>query len=70
MSLGRSMQSPFADFVKAGWAIYAIDYRPQEKIVIDPVEVDDCIEAIKAVRKFPFVDPNRLGLHGAAMGRT
>jgi competence protein ComEC len=66
--LGRSSKSPVQDFINAGWAVYSIDYRPQNKIVIDPTEIDDCVEAVKAVRKFPFVDSKRVGLHGASHG--
>lgn len=68
MGLGRSMQSPVVDFIQAGWAIYSIDYRPTEKIAIVPIEFDDCVEAIKVVRKFSFVDPDRLGLMGGSHG--
>jgi dipeptidyl aminopeptidase/acylaminoacyl peptidase len=66
--MGRSMKSPVADFVKEGWAVYSIDYRPHETIVIDPTETDDSIEAVKAVRKMPFIDPTRVGLMGGSHG--
>lgn len=66
--LGRMMQAPVADFLKNGWAVYSIDYRPQEKIMLDPIETDDSIEAVKAVRKLPFIDPNRVGLMGGSHG--
>jgi endo-1,4-beta-xylanase len=66
--LGRSAKSPVQDFIQAGWAVYAIDYRPQKTIVIDPTENEDCVLAIKAVRRFPFIDPKRVGLHGASHG--
>ena len=49
--LGRSMQSPMVDFIKQGWAIYSIDYRPAERISIEPIETDDTLEAIKTVRQ-------------------
>ena len=68
VGLGRSMQSPTADFIKAGWAIYSIDYRPSEKIAIVPIEFDDSVEAVKAARKLPFVDPSRVGLMGGSHG--
>lgn len=49
-AIGKAASSPTADFIKAGWAVYSIDYRPQEKVNIDPTEIDDTVEAVKAVR--------------------
>src|SRR5262249_43826743 len=66
--LGRSMRSPTVDFIKEGWAVYAIDYRPAEQIAIVPIETDDTIEAIKTVRQLPFIDPARVGLMGGSHG--
>jgi dipeptidyl aminopeptidase/acylaminoacyl peptidase len=66
--LGRSMKSPIVDFVKEGWAIYSIDYRPNPVISIEPIETDDCLEAVKTVRKLPFIDPTRVGFIGASHG--
>ena len=68
MGLGRSTQSPVGDFIQAGWVVYSIDYRPSEKIAIVPIEFDDSVEAVKAVRKLPFVDPYRIGLMGGSHG--
>ena len=65
---GRSMQSPVADFVQAGWAVYAADYRPAEKIAIVPIEVDDTVEAVKAARGMAGIDPQRVGLMGGSHG--
>ena len=62
------MRSPTVDFIKQGWAIYSIDYRPAERISIEPIETDDTIEAIKTVRQLPFIDPARLGLMGGSHG--
>jgi endo-1,4-beta-xylanase len=67
-AMGRSTQSPTADFIKAGWAVYSIDYRPFEQISIEPIETDDSIEAVKTVRKLPFIDPDRVGLMGGSHG--
>jgi endo-1,4-beta-xylanase len=67
-AMGRSMQSPTADFIKAGWAVYSIDYRPAEKIAIVPIEFDDTVEAVKTVRRLPFVDPAHIGLMGGSHG--
>ena len=66
--LGRAMRSPMVDFIKQGWAIYSVDYRPAEKISIEPIETDDTVEAIKTVRQLPFIDPARLGLMGGSHG--
>jgi enterochelin esterase-like enzyme/dienelactone hydrolase len=67
-ALGRSVQSPTGDFVKAGWAVYSIDYRPSDRIAIEPIEFDDTAEAVKAVRTTPFIDPGRIGLMGGSHG--
>ena len=66
--MGRSTRAPVADFLRAGWAVYCTDYRPNDRISIEPVETDDAIEALKAVRKLPFIDPRRVGLWGASHG--
>jgi endo-1,4-beta-xylanase len=66
--LGRSAQSPVGGFLQAGWAIYSIDYRPSDELAIVPIEFDDSVEAVKAARKLPFVDPNRVGLVGGSHG--
>jgi len=72
LGMGRSQKGPTQDFVQAGWAVYSIDYRPSEKIAIVPIEVDDTVEAVKTLRKLPFVDPRRVGYmggsHGAQLG--
>jgi endo-1,4-beta-xylanase len=67
-AMGRSMRSPTADFIKEGWAVYSVDYRPVEQIAIVPIETDDTIEAIKTVRRLPFIDPARVGLMGGSHG--
>jgi endo-1,4-beta-xylanase len=66
--MGRSTQAPVADFVTAGWAVYCTDYRPNEKISIEPIEIDDTALALKAVRKLLYIDPRRVGLWGASHG--
>src|SRR5574337_263800 len=53
-----------APVVQAGWVVYSVDYRPSERIAIEPIEFDDTVEAVKTVRKFPFIDPSRVGLMG------
>jgi enterochelin esterase-like enzyme/dienelactone hydrolase len=66
--MGRSTQAPVADFLQAGWVVYATDYRPNDKVSIEPIETDDTIEALKAVRALPYVDARRVGLWGASHG--
>ncbi len=66
--MGRAMISPTTDFVKAGWAVFSIDYRPSEKIAVVPIEFDDTVEAVKAVRLLPFADPKRVGYIGGSHG--
>jgi dipeptidyl aminopeptidase/acylaminoacyl peptidase len=71
-AMGRSQKPPTQNFIDAGWAVYSIDYRPQEKVNIDPREIDDTVEAVKAARGYSFVDPKRVGYiggsHGAQLG--
>ncbi len=67
LGLGRT-QWPAAELIKAGWAVYSIDYRPSEKIAIVPIEFDDSVAAVEAVRKLPFIDPTRVGLMGGSHG--
>jgi dienelactone hydrolase/S-formylglutathione hydrolase FrmB len=66
--MGRSQKAPTEDFIKAGWAIYSIDYRPSEKIAIYPIEFDDTVEAVKRARSLPFVDAKRVGYMGGSHG--
>jgi endo-1,4-beta-xylanase len=72
LGLGRSQKSPVEDLVKAGFAIYAADFRHSDKIAIVPIEFDDTVEAVKAARALPFVDPKHVGYmghsHGAQVG--
>ena len=68
LGLGRSMQSPTVEFIKAGWAVYSADYRPSEKLAIVPIEFDDTVEAVKVARKLPFADPQRIGIIGGSHG--
>ncbi len=49
VGLGRSTRSPVADFLREGWAVYSIDYRPHETIGLVPIETDDTVEAIATV---------------------
>jgi dipeptidyl aminopeptidase/acylaminoacyl peptidase len=70
--MGRSQKAPTATFLKEGWAVYSIDYRPSEQIAIVPIEYEDTVEAVKAARRLKFVDTKRVGYiggsHGAQVG--
>jgi uncharacterized protein len=68
VGLGRSPKGPATDFLKSGWVVYSIDYRPAEGISLPPIEYDDTVEAVKAVRKLPFVDAKRVGYMGGSHG--
>ncbi|HUV65295.1 MAG TPA: alpha/beta fold hydrolase [Sedimentisphaerales bacterium] len=71
--MGRSARPPTADFVAAGWAVYAVDFRPRAAM---PANVgkgarliqEDTIAAIAKARAFPFVDPKRVAILGGSRG--
>jgi dipeptidyl aminopeptidase/acylaminoacyl peptidase len=65
-AMGRSTP-PSGDFIKAGWAVYAIDYRPVKSPPPATV-IEDCIAAVKTVCRLPFIDPDRVGLLGGSRG--
>jgi dipeptidyl aminopeptidase/acylaminoacyl peptidase len=67
VGLGRSVRSPVADFVKQSWAVYSIDYRPSDKMLL-PIEIEDSVLAVKALRDMPFIDRGRIGLMGGSHG--
>jgi acetyl esterase/lipase len=66
--LGRSTRSPTADFIAADWAVFSIDFRPNTRAKLDPVEWDDTIAAIRKVRGMPSIDPQRVALLGGSHG--
>jgi dipeptidyl aminopeptidase/acylaminoacyl peptidase len=72
INMGRSQGLPFAEWAKQGWVIYSADYRHAERIGIYPVEFDDTVKAVEAVRALPFVDAKRVAYagqsHGAQVG--
>jgi dipeptidyl aminopeptidase/acylaminoacyl peptidase len=70
---------PAADFVAAGWAVLAIDFRPTTvpltvpggAIVfpaLPPIEVHDTLAAIEEVRHLPFIDGKRVAVMGGSHG--
>ena len=68
--MGRSTGHPFSDFITAGWAIYAISYRPPDSPTpnMDEREWADTARAIESLRAFPFVDAGRVALVGQSHG--
>jgi dienelactone hydrolase len=66
MAMGRSTP-PSGDFVRAGWAVFAIDYRPDTSPP-PPLVIEDSIAAVQAVRTLPFIDAGRVGLLGGSRG--
>jgi dipeptidyl aminopeptidase/acylaminoacyl peptidase len=70
---------PAVDFVKNGWAVMTIDYRsttvplrfPGGAIVfpaLPPIEINDTLAAIKAVRQIQFIDGTRVAVMGGSHG--
>ncbi len=66
--MGRSTNPPLLDFLARGWAVYTIDYRPNPRYKLDPLEWDDTQVAINQARGFPFVDPKRIAIYGGSHG--
>ncbi len=66
--LGRASNPPLPDFLAQGWAVYTIDYRPNPRYTLDPLELEDTIIAVNKARSFPFVDPERIAMFGGSHG--
>lgn len=66
--LGRSSNPPIADFLAQGWAVYTIDYRPNPRYALDPLELDDTLVAVNKAKSFSFVDPKRVAMFGGSHG--
>jgi len=66
--LGRATHPPIPEFLAQGWAVYSIDYRPNPRYTLDPLEWDDTAAAVKAARAFPFADPKRVAMFGGSHG--
>ncbi len=67
-ALGRASYPPIPDFLAQGWAVYSIDYRPNARYMIDPLEFDDTVAAFEKARSFSFVDPKRVAMLGGSHG--
>src|SRR4051812_23556988 len=62
VATGRS-SPPAGEFAGAGWAVLAIDYRPDPSPPPQAV-LEDSMAAVAAVRQLPFLDADRVGLLG------
>jgi len=66
--LGRASNPPILDFLAQGWAVYTIDYRPNPRYTLDPLESEDTAIAVNKARSFSFVDPKRMAMFGGSHG--
>jgi dipeptidyl aminopeptidase/acylaminoacyl peptidase len=66
VATGRS-SPPAQEFSAAGWAVFAIDYRPEPSPPPQAV-LEDSMAAVAAVRTLPFLDAGRVGLLGGSRG--
>jgi dipeptidyl aminopeptidase/acylaminoacyl peptidase len=65
-ALGRSTNPPTGNLVAAGWAVLAIDYRPEP--TTPAIVQADVIAAIEAVRRSPLIDGGRVAVLGGSRG--
>jgi dipeptidyl aminopeptidase/acylaminoacyl peptidase len=76
---GFRKQTPAPAFVAAGWAIVSIDFRPTAVPLtnpagavvqppLPPIEWNDTVAAIDAVRSLPFIDGKRVAVIGGSHG--
>ncbi len=66
VDMPRSNMLPFAELVKPGWVLYSGDYRPGGAFT--KIDYEDTVNAVKAARALPFVDPKRVGYAGQSHG--
>jgi dipeptidyl aminopeptidase/acylaminoacyl peptidase len=66
--LGHSNHPPLADFLAQGWAVYSIDFRPNPRYTLDPLEWDDTLIAVNKARGWDFVDQKRFAMLGGSHG--
>jgi len=66
--LGRSNHPPLLDFLAQGWAVYSVDFRPNPRYTLDPLEWDDTLIAINQARGWSFVDTKRIAMLGGSHG--
>ena len=66
--LGKASNPPISDFLAKGWAVYSIDYRTNPRYLLDPLEWDDTVIAVKRACSFSFVDRKRVAMMGGSHG--
>lgn len=66
--MGRSTHPPIPEFLAQGWAVYTIDYRPNPRYMIDPLEFEDTVIAVNKAKAFAFVDSKRVAMFGGSHG--
>ena len=66
--LGRASNPPIPDFLAQGWAVYTVDYRPNPRYTLDPLELEDTVIAVNKALSFAFVDPKRIAMFGGSHG--
>ena len=67
-ALGRASNPPIPDFLVQGWAVYTVDYRPNPRHTLDPLELEDTVVAVNKATSFSFVDPKRVAMFGGSHG--
>jgi dipeptidyl aminopeptidase/acylaminoacyl peptidase len=67
-AMGRATHPPVPEFLARGWVVYAVDYRPNPRYVLDPLEWDDTAIAVGKARAFPSADPKRVAMFGGSHG--
>jgi dipeptidyl aminopeptidase/acylaminoacyl peptidase len=65
--MGSRTTAPTGNFVAAGWAVYAIDFRPPDPN-IQKLVLDDTLLAVATVRRMDFIDGGRMALMGGSRG--
>jgi dipeptidyl aminopeptidase/acylaminoacyl peptidase len=66
--LGRAVHPPIPEFLAQGWAVYYVDFRPNPRYMIDPLEWDDTLLAIDKARSWSFIDPQLIAMVGGSHG--
>ena len=66
--LGRASHPPIPDLLAQGWAVYTVDYRPNHRYTLDPLESEDTLVAVNKAPSFSFVDPGRVAMFGTSHG--
>lgn len=67
-SLGRLMNPPTADFIAAGWAVYAMDFSTVSGNAVADLEWELAARAGETARRLPYVDARRVAMFGQSHG--